>query len=421
MATRAGRLGVAFTVTVIAAACGGPGSEGEPMQEARPSSVTVAALEDLESQAVSQMYKQVLEEADYSVDWRFDYTSQGELFAALEAGDVDVAPFYLSSLTGEIDASMEPSGDPGRLAGALAEALKERGLQVLAPAGANSGPALVVPPDAAEELGLGTVSDLAEISDRLTVAAVPGCEDDPACLPALTEVYGIEFRAFEATGNPARALDRGDADVAIVPATSADVRRERLVVLQDDKQVRPADNLTPIARAAIVTEEMAGLLNAVSQSLDAGELTVYNGAMDLGEAPGVVATLHLKNERLLGVEQSAGGPVEAPLGQEPPEGCTDATGGTVATVVADELAFDTGCLVVSSDQSIELVNEDDAYPHTFTVSRDRTYTPPFLLDLDDGQGGQTVTSDPVGQELDPGGWPFVCRYHEFMAGEIWVR
>jgi hypothetical protein len=78
-------------------------------------------------------------------------------------------------------------------------------------------------------------------------------------------------------------------------------------------------------------------------------------------------------------------------------------------------------VVISSDQTIELVNEDDAYPHTFTVSRDRTYTPPFLLDLDDGQGGQTVTSDPVGQKLQRGGWPFVCRYHEFMAGEIWVR
>jgi osmoprotectant transport system substrate-binding protein len=413
-------LALALAAIVTAAACGGPGTQGETRKESRPSNVVVAATEGLESQAVSQMYKQVLEEADYSVEWTFEYTSQGELFEALEAGDIDVAPFYLSSLTGEIDASVVPSGDPVRLAGAPAEALEEEGLQVLAPAAANSGPALVVPPVTAEKLEVATVSELAAVSDRLTLAAPPECESDPACLPALTDAYGIDFGGFEGTADPARALDRGDADVAILPATSAAVRRERLVVLVDDRQVQPADNLTPIAREAVVTDEIAGLLNAVSGSLDAGELTVYNGVMDLGEAPGVVATLHLKNERLLGVEQVAG-TAEPPLGQEPPEGCIDATGETVVRVVADELAFDTRCLVVSSDQAIELVNEDDAYPHTFTVSRDRTYAPPFLLDLDDGQGGQTVTSDPVGQKLETGGWPFVCRYHEFMAGEIWVR
>ena len=61
---------------------------------------------------------------------------------------------------------------------------------------------------------------------------------------------------------------------------------------------------------------------------------------------------------------------------------------------------------------------EDGFPSPGASERPGT---PTFVDLDDGQGGQTVTSEPVGQKLQPGGWPFVCRYHEYMAGEIWVR
>jgi osmoprotectant transport system substrate-binding protein len=422
MATRwrAGRLAALLALAVLAGSCGGADQREEGAGQPQPTKLTVGSLEVPESQIVSQMYKQVLEDIGYQADWVFDFSTQEELLAALEAGEIDVAPFYLSSLAAELDPEIGSSGDAAAIAGALDPVLGERDLTLLAPARADSGPALVVPPETAEELGLASVGDLARVAGDLTLAAPPACEQDPACLPGLRETYGIEFGGFEATADPARALDRGAVDVALVPATSADVRRERWVVLEDEQGIQPAENLTPVARTDSINDEIAGILNAVSSSLDAGELTVYNGALDLGEAPGVVATLHLNNERLLGLEEVATGPAEAPLGTEPPESCLDATGTPAATVIADELAFDAACLTVSADQSIEFVNADEAYPHTFTVSRDRTYTPPFLIDLDDGQGGQTITSDPVGQALEPGGWPFVCRYHEFMAGEIYV-
>lgn len=412
--------GLVLSVSLLAAGCGGSDQQGARRQQPAPTELTVGSLEGLESQAVSQMYKQILEDADYQVDWVFDHATQSELFSALEAGEIDVAPFYPSSLVAEIGLEVPASGNAALLAGALDEVLRERSLRVLSPARANSGLGLAVTPDTADEFGLEAIEDLAGVASRMTVAAQPECQQDPGCLPGLEQAYGLEFRRFEATDDPAGALEREIADAAVVPATSADVRRERWVILEDGQEIQPAENLTPIARTEVVNDEIAGLLNAVGTSLDAGELTVYNGAMDLGEAPGVVASLHLQNERLLGLEDVGTGPVEAPLGDEPPEVCSDGTGSSVATVIADELAFDTGCLVVTGDQSIEFVNDDDAYPHSFTVSRDRTYSPPFLLDLDDGQGGQTVRSEPVGGKLGAGGWPFVCRYHEYMAGELWV-
>jgi len=108
------------------------------------------------------------------------------------------------------------------------------------------------------------------------------------------------------------------------------------------------------------------------------------------------------------------------IGDEPPAGCTDARGPGVVEITALDRAFSTDCLIVSGDQRISLVNED-SLPHTLTITGDATYSPPFLLDLDESLGKQTLTSEPVDGSVEPGGWPFVCRYHTWMAGQIWVR
>jgi plastocyanin len=208
--------------------------------------------------------------------------------------------------------------------------------------------------------------------------------------------------------------------VALLPATSARLREERWVALEDDQHLLPPENLTPVVRREASLPEVASLLNAVSASLDAGEMTVYNRSMEFGESPGTIAILHLNNERLLG--GIAAGEEAAPvIGQEPPEGCTDARGQGEVEVTAVDRAFDAGCLIVSPDDRITLVNQE-SLPHTFTVTEDTSYRPPFLLDLDESLGNRTITSEPVGESLEEeGGWPFVCRYHVWMAGQIWVQ
>jgi osmoprotectant transport system substrate-binding protein len=411
--------GVAGVVlaAMVTVACEGPQERaGERAGAIKvPDIILVGSLEAPESQILGQMFIRILEDADYEADSAPAAPSTGDLVTSLEAGEIHMAPLYLASLAEELGAPV--SGDPAELRAAVQPLLEDLGLAILDPAPMTSGPAVVVPRETADKLKLATVSDLADGAGDLTLAGPPDCQEEAWCLDGLRDVYGVEVRRFHATSDPADALEGGQADAAILPATSAKVREERWVVLEDDRLLFPAESPTPVVRQEVLAPEIASMLNAVSATLNAGEVTVYNRALELGESPGTVAVLHLYNERLLG-GASAG--EEVRLGTQPPAGCEDAKGPEVVEVVALDRAFDTGCLIVSPDQRIALVNQD-SLPHTFTIAEDTTYRPPFLLDLDESLGKRTVTSGPIGESLESGGRPFVCRYHIWMAGQIWVE
>jgi osmoprotectant transport system substrate-binding protein len=409
-----------IAVTLLGGACrNGPEERGEEPAPNPPETVVIASTEAAETQIVGQMFVRILEDADYEADAAAEYASQSEVLAALEAGEAHAAPLYLASLARELDPDADLSGDPLEVRALVEPLLENRGLAVLDPASVNSGEALVVPADTAERNGLRTVGDLAQVAGRLTFGAPEACGDASWCLPGFEDVYGVEFRRFEPIDDPADALEQGEVDVALLPATSARIREERWVVLEDDRQLLPPENLTPVVRRDVLVPDLASLLNAVSGSLDPGELTVYNRSIEFGESPGTIAILHLNNERLLG--GIAAGTEDAPvIGEAPPAGCTDARGQGEVEVTAVDRAFDVGCLIVSADDRITLVNQE-ALPHTFTITEDTSYRPPFLLDLDESLGNRTVTSEPVGGSLEAGGYPFVCRYHVWMAGQIWVQ
>jgi len=407
----------ASLMAIVAAGCGGPDADQRTPAPEAIRELRVGATQDPESQIVAQMYVRILEDADFQADVDADHASQAEILEALEAGRIDVAPLYLASLARELDPEASPPGDPFEARALVDPLLDDRRLEPLDPSSVNSGEGLVVSSETAEELGLRSVGDLASAADRLTLGGPAECRETPTCLPGLAEVYGVEFGRFRAVGDPADALEAGAVDVAIVPATSARIREERWVVLEDDRALQPAENVTPVVRREVLTADLAALLNAVSASLDRAEMIVYNRSIEFGEAPGTVAILHLNNERLLGGVSAENAPA---IGDEPPAGCTDARGPGVVEITALDRAFSTDCLIVSGDQRISLVNED-SLPHTLTITGDATYSPPFLLDLDESLGKQTLTSEPVDGSVEPGGWPFVCRYHTWMAGQIWVR
>lgn len=411
---------LAVFLALLAGACGD--SAPEATREAVPGpedrTLSVGSIDSAESQIVAQMYVQVLEKATYDAEPGPSFASQEELLSALEAGDVDLAPAYLASLAKDLDPDAAPSGDPAEVTTLVEGPLDERGLAILDPAPANSGQALIVSAETAKSLGLRTVGDLAPIGGELTLGGPAECEQAPSCLPGLRDVYGIEFGEFRPLEDPAEALKRGEIDVAVLPGTSARIREERWFVLEDDRQLQPAENITPLARKDALNEEIAQLLNAVSASISIGHLTLYNRSFEFGESPGTLAILHLNNARLLG---GVSGASQVQIGTSPPADCVDARGGDLARVTAEDSAFSTGCLRVALDQRIEFVNKDEATPHTFTISEDPSFRPPYLLDLDDALGDQTLTSEPVGGSATPGGWSFFCRYHAYMNGQIWLE
>jgi len=124
--------------------------------------VTVGAVSFAENQIVAEMYAQTLEAAGYDVERQLALESREIVQPALAAGDIDVAPEYLSSLLLFVQADAEASGVPGAVRQKLEPILAERGLLLLESSKANDTNAFVVTRATAEEYGLERMSDLAK-------------------------------------------------------------------------------------------------------------------------------------------------------------------------------------------------------------------------------------------------------------------
>ena len=131
----------------------GPSGSGE---------VTVGAVAFAENQIMGEMYAQTLEDAGYTVDRQLTLESREILNPAMENGEIDIAPEYLSSLMLFLDPEAAASGDPEAVRGELDPLLQDQGLELLESSAANDTNAFVVTQETADQYGLQSVSDLAK-------------------------------------------------------------------------------------------------------------------------------------------------------------------------------------------------------------------------------------------------------------------
>ncbi|HEX2149527.1 MAG TPA: ABC transporter substrate-binding protein, partial [Actinomycetota bacterium] len=257
-----------------------------------------------ESQIVAEMYAQVLEDAGYNVERQLDIGARDVSQAAMNNGEIDIVPEYLTSLLLFLDPDATPSSDAAEGAEKVSGLLEDKGLVLLEPSGANDTNAIVVSGETAEQRNLEKVSDLAPIAGELTFGGPPECPERPLCAIGLRETYGInfrEFRALDAGGAlTVAALDGGEIDVALLFSTSSVIKDREFVVLEDDKNLQAADHITPLVREDVLNDEIEELLNSVSEALTTENVTVLNAKVELDkEDPADVAEEFLSDEGLI--------------------------------------------------------------------------------------------------------------------------
>ena len=148
------------------------------------------------------------------------------------------------------------------------------------------------------------------VAEELTLGGPPECPKRPFCLPGLKETYGIEFGDFKPldVGGPltVKALEGGQIDVGLLFSTSSVIEDKGWVVLEDDKNLQQAENITPVVRQEVADDTIAELLNQVSAALDTETMTELNGRVEIDqEDPAVVAADFLEEEGISG--EGAGG------------------------------------------------------------------------------------------------------------------
>jgi osmoprotectant transport system substrate-binding protein len=295
-------LGAALlALALVAAACAEePGGGGTPEAKA---SLTVGADNFAEAEIVAEMYAQVLENAGYDVSREFGTTRETRI-PAMESSEIDLAPEYLASLLLFLDANAEASSDAEAVAGDLNPLLEEKGLTTLEASAAVDTNAFVVTEETAQEHGLATVSDLEPVAGDLSLGGPPECPERPFCIPGLKDIYGVEFGRFvpldAASSLTIEALDTGEIDVALLFSTQSVIADRGWVLLEDDKDLQAADNITPLIRTDVVNDEITQLLNSVSAALTTENMTELNGRVEVdGEDPADVARDFLTEQGLL--------------------------------------------------------------------------------------------------------------------------
>ena len=87
-------------------------------------------------------------------------------------------------------------------------------------------------------------------SQDLTLYGTPECRQRLDCLLGLEQVYGLKFKKFVPVDIALRheVLEKGQADVSIVFTTDPQIKRDKEVLLEDDKGMFPPYNSTLVIR-----------------------------------------------------------------------------------------------------------------------------------------------------------------------------
>ena len=291
---RTSHLALALGLSVVATACVGT-DPGDAREGAADDTIIVGVSGAFpENQLVAEMYAQVLEDAGYTVERQLDLRSREVSQSALESGQIDLKPEYLSSLLLFVDPNAEPSNDPAEAAARVQAVLAPMGIEVLTPAPAEDTNQFVANAETAERFDLTTMSSLAPVADQLTLGAPPECPQRPFCLAGLKDAYGIVFEDFQPldVGGPqtVEALRTDEVQVALLFSTDPSIEANGFVRLIDDRQLQNAENITPVIRSEELDDEVRAALDAVSARLSNEDVTALVGKVVIdGEGIGSVA------------------------------------------------------------------------------------------------------------------------------------
>ena len=200
---------------------------------------------------------------------------------ALESGQFDLKPEYIGSGLAFYAAGKQ-TGDPKNNQTELQNVLKPKGITVLDYSPAADQNAFVVRPETAQQFSLTKMSDVAAVQAQLKFGVATDCPTNPVCAKALKDAYGLDLakaKLLSACDTPmVQALKGKTIDVGELCSTQPDIAVNSWVLLQDDKQTQPADNIAPLVRDDYLAKlsDMGAfekILNDVSAAMDTKTLT----------------------------------------------------------------------------------------------------------------------------------------------------
>jgi osmoprotectant transport system substrate-binding protein len=301
---------VALAAATAFFACG-PKAADEPGEvAARSDAVVVGAFNFSESKILAELYAEVLRGAGTPAEVLDEVASREIMEPALEQSQVDVVPEYLGTALTFLTGEVVPADTSVReVRAALASEFERRGVDVMEASPGQNRNEIVVTEAFAAHHGLIRISDLRRVDQDVAFGGPAECASRPLCLPGLRDRYGLDFREFTTldSGGPATvaALTGGEVEVALLFTTNPQITEKKLVVLEDDRQLQPPENVVAVVRSEIADRLSPAALEAidsVTRRLSDDALRRLNGLVEIdGMTAQAAARSWLEDEGLLEV------------------------------------------------------------------------------------------------------------------------
>ncbi|MDH2415044.1 ABC transporter substrate-binding protein [Nocardioides sp. CER19] len=283
----------ALTAAVLAlslAACGNDPTKSDDSGSSGgggSKSIVVGSAAFGESEILAEIYAQALKAKGVNASTKLDIGAREAYIGAIKDGTIDLIPEYTGNLLLFFDQSATATA-PDDVNTALGKALPS-GLKVLTPAPGEDKDSLNVTSDFAQKNGVASIADLAQVKG-LKLAANPEFKTRAYGIPGLENVYGIKdisFTAINDGGGPAtlKALTSGKVDVADIYSTTPSISQNKLVTLEDPKNLIAAQNVVPLIRDEADSDKVSQALDAVSAKLTTEELLALNTAFAADSKP----------------------------------------------------------------------------------------------------------------------------------------
>jgi osmoprotectant transport system substrate-binding protein len=299
---------------LLGAACAGEdlaeeGSDSSGNQDM--GSVKISGQDFGEVQIVSAMYEQLLEAEGYDVTVQLVGTRDVYMADGQFPESIQLVPEYVGGIVDFLNVTVNgPKAEPlttpdaEESVAAASSLLADKGITLLDPSAAVDTNAFFVTKEFSESEGVTKLSDLE--GKKVVVAAAPDCAERTDCGAGLIEDYGIDVTEFLPLGFASpdvfKSVADGESQLGLTSTTDGTLESQGMVLLEDDKQIQPAQNLIPAVSSDWLADnpDVEGILNDLMAALTTENLTELNGQVSVErQKPEDIAKEFLESEGLL--------------------------------------------------------------------------------------------------------------------------
>jgi osmoprotectant transport system permease protein len=245
-----------------------------------------------ESVILGEISAQLISDAGYGIEHRWELGGTRVLFNALKRGEIDIYPEYTGTIREEILRDLGLTGDEE-----IAAALKEMGISMTAPLGFNNTYSLGMKPELADSLAIRTISDLGR-HPQLRFGFTNEFMDRGDGWPSLKMSYHLPHENVRGLDHDLayRALQSGSIDLMDLYSTDAEIAYYGLRVIEDDRAHFPIYNAVYLYRSELDREapNLIDALVVLTGEIDERAIRSLNARVKIeGESEATVASDYL--------------------------------------------------------------------------------------------------------------------------------